>query len=68
MVKVDGDSLSLQFPQHIRRSEPEHLLLYYHLGVGVNDVYDNVNDVDGGVNGNDHRRLLLPQHPQHAWN
>merc|ERR1719270_740620 len=25
VVKVDGDSLSLQFPQHIRRSEPEHL-------------------------------------------
>ena len=66
MVKVDGDSLSLQFPQHIRRSEPEHLL--HHHGVGANDVYDDVNDIDGGVNGDDHHHRLLPQHPQHAWN
>ena len=49
-------------------ASPNTFYDYYHLGVGVNDVYDDVNDVDGGVNGDDHHHLLIPQHPQHAWN
>ena len=49
-------------------ASPNTFYYYYHHGVGADDVYDDVNDVDGGVNGYDHHHHLLPQHPQHAWN
>ena len=48
-------------------ASPNTFYYYYHHGVGVNDVSDDVNDVDGGVDGDDHHHLLS-QHPQHAWN
>ena len=48
-------------------ASPNTFYYYHRHFVDVKDVYDDVNDIDGGVNGYDHHHLL-PQHPQHVGN